>query len=292
MVEALLELVVMAMSISLKSKGLFGVITLMAKVGVVIIIMSGCATSPLGRSQISLVPDAQMNSMGSAAYSEMKTKVHTEVDTPMAKYIQCIARPIAAASNSGIPGDQWEIRLFQDDTANAFALPGGKIGVHTGLLKVAKTDSQLAAVLGHEVGHVIAKHGKERVSQGMLTQGGLVVASAALGEQGGAKNNALMAALGLGAQYGILLPFGRTQESEADLIGLDLMARVGFDPRESVQLWKNMIGDHGGKAPPEWMSTHPASENRIANLQAHFREAMPKYEAAKAAGTSPVCQRP
>lgn len=237
------------------------------------------------------MPDGQMNSMGAQAFDEMKTKTPIEKNPALNDYVKCITAPLTAAAKDQLPVENWEVVVFKDDTANAFALPGGKIGVHTGLLKVAKSDGQLAAVIGHEVGHVIARHGNERVSQSLGTQLGLAGVSAALGADN-PNRGVLMGALGLGAQFGVLLPYGRTQESEADLIGLDLMSRAGFPPAESVELWKNMKEASGGKAPPQFMSTHPSSDTRIKDLEAHLPEAMPKYDAARKAGQLPNCPRP
>lgn len=141
-----------------------------------------------------------------------------------------------AVDHTGVAS--WEVVVFRDNSANAFALPGGKIGVHTGMLKVATSADQLAAVLGHEVGHVIARHGAERVSQAMAAQAGLLVTDLLL--ETNRNRGTIMAALGLGAQFGVILPHGRKQESESDDIGQQLMAMAGFDPRESVQLWRNM----------------------------------------------------
>jgi predicted Zn-dependent protease len=244
---------------------------------------SACATSPLGRKQLILVPQAQMDLMGAQAFAQMKSQVPTEPDTRMNDYVRCVATPITDAAKSKLKVAQWEIVVFKDDTANAFALPGGKIGVHTGLFKVAKNDAQLAAVLGHEVGHVIARHGAERVSDQIAATGGLIAIGAAT-----KSDNKTMALLGIGAQLGILLPFGRTQESEADLIGLELMVKAGFDPRASVELWHNMT-EAGGKGPPEWLSTHPAHESRIRSLQDHMAQA---ERIRKKARPAPNCSRP
>lgn len=158
--------------------------------------------------------------------------------------------------------------VFQEDSANAFALPGGKIGVHTGLLKVADNQSQLAAVIGHEIGHVQAQHSNERMSLQYATQSGMQLLGALAGQDSAAKQG-IMAALGVGAEYGLALPFSRKHEAEADIIGLQLMAQAGFDPRESVGLWQNMAAANGGNEPPEFMSTHPSNSTRIEGLRAH-----------------------
>ena len=188
----------------------------------------------------------------------------------------------------GVAVSSWEVEVFEDETANAFALPGGKIGVHTGLLTVATTPGQLAAVLGHEVGHVLDRHSNARVSQGALAEIGMQFGSILLGAETPQKQ-LLMGALGVGVQYGALMPYGRSQESDADLIGLELMARAGFDPSESVTLWQNMARA-GGAAPPEFMSTHPSSTTRISQLQAAIPKFMPIYQQAQAAGRRPSCK--
>jgi predicted Zn-dependent protease len=182
----------------------------------------------------------------------------------------------------------WEVRVFDDKTVNAFALPGGKIGVYKGLLGVAKTPDQLAAVMGHEVGHVLAHHGNERVSQSFAVSQTLALLEQWMAANNTAHREKAMGLLGLGSQVGVLLPFSRLHESEADEIGLQLMAKAGFDPRQSVKLWQNM-SKAGGKAPPEFLSTHPAHETRIERLQASMAAAMKHYRAVK---SKPVCRLP
>ena len=230
-----------------------------------------------------------MSLMGAQSFAELKKKTPIESDPKINRYVQCIVKPITDAARGKVDVSEWEVVVFKDPTANAFALPGGKIGVHTGILPVAKTPSQLAAVLGHEVGHVIAQHGNERVSQGEAAAILMGVTQLALHQMKERDKKLVLAGLGVGLQFGALLPFSRSQESEADLIGLDLMAKAGFDPEQSVELWKNMMAV-GGKAPPEWMSTHPASENRISNLQAHIRDHEADYQSALARGSAPQCR--
>jgi predicted Zn-dependent protease len=181
--------------------------------------------------------------------------------------------------------------VFQDDTANAFALPGRKIGVHTGLLKVARNQDQLATVLGHEVGHVIARHSAERVSDQYATQlgaQGIGVLLGAVSDPSSPLHAGTMAVLGIGAQ-GVVLKFSRTHESEADLIGLDRMAAAGFDPRESVPLWQNMEAASKGARPPEFLSTHPSPETRIKDLQQRIPDALPIADQAHKQGRNPRC---
>ena len=186
------------------------------------------------------------------------------------------------------PEVNWEITVFQDQSANAFALPGGKIGVHTGLLDVAANPDQLAAVIGHEIAHVQADHGNARMSAAYATQTGLALAQMIAGAASQEKQQ-LLSLLGLGAQVGVLLPYGRSQESEADRLGLEYMARAGFDPRESVNLWRNMA-QAGGSKTPEFLSTHPSHGTRIENLQADMAGAVNLYEKARAQGKTPTCQ--
>jgi len=254
--------------------------------------ITACVTSPLGRRQLMLVSGSQMNQMGVQAFDQLKSKTPIDHDPKKMSYVDCIVKPLAEVTShfyANIP-QSWEVVVFQDESANAFALPGGKIGVHTGILKTAQTDAQLAAVLGHEIGHVIAQHGAERMSQQAGTQLGLSALGAITPEN--PRKNMLMGILGVGIQVGVILPFSRTQESEADLIGLDLMARAGFDPRQSVELWKNMMAAAGGKSPPEWLSTHPAGENRIKNLSQHMDPALRFYQEAQSQGRVHSCERP
>ncbi|MGD8875104.1 MAG: M48 family metallopeptidase, partial [Gammaproteobacteria bacterium] len=182
----------------------------------------------------------------------------------------------------------WEVVVFNDSDANAFALPGGKIGVYTGLLKVAENQDQLATVIGHEVAHVLARHSNERVSQKFAVEQGLSLISAIANPQSGT-GQTLMGLLGVGAQYGVLMPYSRIQESEADILGLDLMARAGFDPRESTRLWINM-GRAGGGQPPEFLSTHPSHSTRISDLNAHMPVALQLQSRARQQGKRPVCR--
>ena len=259
----------------------------------VLVMATACATSPTGRSQLLMMSEAQMSEMGRAAFTDMQSQTPRSLNSRQTIYVRCVAKAIieilAPPELRPIAVDLWEIELFADPTANAFALPGGKIGVHTGLLGVAVTPAQLATVLGHEVSHVLARHGNERVSQSTLAQSGMLFAQILIGADTPEKQE-LFGLLGLGMQYGVLMPFSRAQESEADEIGILLMARAGFDPRESVALWKNMARASGGRAPPEFMSTHPSHTTRIKRLEAAMPVALRFYEQAVAAGHRPVCK--
>ena len=250
-------------------------------------LLSGCATSPLGRTQLAFFPDSEMNRMGVLAFQEIGTKTPIDDDPVVRRQVQCVADSLLNRLGGNADSSDWEVVVFKQDQANAFALPGKKIGVYTGLLKITENQDQLAAVIGHEVAHVIARHANERVSTSYLAQSGTQLIAAMAGGSTSTRNN-VMAMLGVGAQVGILLPFGRAQESEADLMGLDLMARAGFDPRQSVRLWQNMSAE-AGKRPPEFLSTHPASATRIRQLQDRLPLALELYEQARSAGRRPRC---
>jgi predicted Zn-dependent protease len=247
------------------------------------LLLASCATSPTGRSRILLVKDPEMNQAGTQAFEEMKTKVPIETAANVNTYVKCIANALLAEVQDDTGVQSWEIVVFKDPTANAFALPGGKIGVHTGILPVAKTSGQLAAVLGHEIGHVLARHGAERVSDGNLLEKGLGAVGSVTGN-----NKTVMGALGMGANMGVMLPFSRKHESEADLLGLDYMSKAGFNPNESVDLWKNM-SSMGGTKPPEIISTHPSDETRMKQLNEKMPEAVKTYNEAKSKGKNPNC---
>jgi predicted Zn-dependent protease len=178
-------------------------------------------------------------------------------------------------------GYQWEINLIEDAQVNAFAMPGGKVVVYTGILPVAQTEAGLATVMGHEIAHVFAGHGEERMSQGLLVQMGGIALSTALQKQPEQTQNLFMSAYGMGSQVGVLLPFSRLHETEADRLGTIFMAMAGYNPNEAVGFWQRMAAVKGDKAaPPEFLSTHPADDTRIRNLQEMIPEAMEYYKPA------------
>lgn len=256
----------------------------MAGIGV-----TGCETNPYtGRSQLLITSVDQEMQMGTQAYDQIKRdpKMKPSQDPREIEPVKRVAAKIVEAAKRSKYGEmaqqfQWDVTVIKDDkTANAFALPGGKMAVYTGIFPVAKTEAGLAAVMGHEVVHALARHGAERMSQGQLTNAALQVAGAAIGASGGnpALGQATMAALGVGAQVGVLLPFSRKHESEADYVGILLAADAGYDPRESVGLWERMAKMSGGGGPAEFLSTHPGHDTRIEQLKSWMPEAMAIYE--------------
>lgn len=257
-----------------------------------LLLLSACATSPEGRKQLKLLPDDTINSMGIQSFDQIKKETPETSDAGLKAYVQCVADAIIPQLPHDAQPEHWEVRVFDDPQANAFALPGNKIGVYTGILKYAVNQDQLATVMGHELAHVIAEHGNERVSNSIAAETGLSVAAIVLGTQQLDSNEKALitAGLGLGVQYGVLLPYSRAHESEADLIGLELMASAGFDPRESVKLWQNM--SKAGSAQPEFMSTHPSNETRISQLNDRMGKALQLRETALRGKRAPACQPP
>ncbi|MCC5811731.1 MAG: M48 family metallopeptidase [Ectothiorhodospiraceae bacterium] len=255
--------------------------------GLFVLILAACSTSPTGRTQLTVFPSGEINRMGLAAYEEMQQQTPATRDQAKRDYVQCITDALIAELDRRERRMDWEMTVFEDDAVNAFALPGGKMGVYTGLLDVAENQHQLAAVIGHEIGHVLADHGNERMSTAFATTAGLQVVQV-IGGEPSPQRDQVMGLLGLGAQFGIILPFSRTQEREADIIGLDLMAKAGFDPRESVKLWQNMSAA-SGEQPPEFLSTHPSHNTRMRDLQDRMPRAMEYYENARREGKRPDC---
>ncbi len=247
----------------------------------------GCSTSPTGRSQLKLYSNSQISQQGTLAFTQIKGEQKISKNRKQNKYVQCVANEITKYVPKNVFNGKWEVVVFDSKQVNAFALPGGKIGVYTGLLNVAKNQNQLAAVIGHEVGHVIAEHGNERMSNSALVGVGLQVADTALKQNDVKQSKIIMGALGVGSKVAVTLPFSRIQETEADQIGLELMAKAGFNPKEAVELWKNMQNASKGKRPFELLSTHPAPQTRISDLQKHMAGALAIK--AKASG-KPRCR--
>lgn len=247
-------------------------------------LLSACATSPTGRTQLVFMPDAQVNQMGLQAFDDLKKQKPVSNNPQYSQFVSCVAEAITHET-----GGRWEVVVFEDNTLNAFALPGNKIGVHSGMVKLVDNQDQLAAVIGHEVGHVLAKHSNERLSQEFAVSQGIALVQAVTTPQTTLGQTAI-GLLGIGAQYGVILPYSRLHESEADIIGLDLMAKAGFDPRQSISLWQKMEQAGNGQ-PAEFLSTHPSHGTRIQELQKHMPQAMQYRQQALAIGKQPHCSK-
>ncbi len=243
----------------------------------VLSVLIGCTTVPYtDRSQFMMMPESQDLALGLDAYREVLSKEKMLKDPTAVRLVQRVGRAIADVADK--PSFDWEFALIDNsETVNAFALPGGKLAVYSGLFPVAQDEAGLATVLGHEVAHALARHGAERMSQGMALQGvGTGLAIATSGQSAGVQQ-AVMQAYGLGAQVGVMLPFSREMESEADHIGIILMAKAGYDPSVSIGLWERMGALSEGQRPPEFLSTHPSSDTRIVQLREWMPEAQRYY---------------
>ena len=252
-------------------------------------LLAACATVPYtNRSQLMLVPESQDLALGAQAYQEVLQKAKVTHDPALVDPVREVGERIAMAANK--PSYQWQFSVIDDGkTANAFALPGGKVAVYTGLFPVAHDTAGLAVVIGHEVGHALARHGAERMSQMIPLQVAQVGLSVYLGSASPATQQAVMQAFGLGAQVGVLLPFSRSQEAEADHIGLILMAEAGYDPRAALELWQRFEQTSAGEnSPPEFLSTHPAYGTRQRNIESWLPEAQRYFKADPSAKVVPL----
>jgi predicted Zn-dependent protease len=238
---------------------------------------AACTTAPIsGRSQVMLLPQDAELQMGLSTYREVLSKATVSSNPQVTEQVTRVGRRIAAATERS--DFQWEFTVIESKEANAFALPGGKVAVYTGILPVTRDDAGLAAVLGHEVAHAVARHGAERVSQTMLVQVGLAATQAALARHDPATVQQVAALLGAGASVGLLLPWSRTQESEADRLGLVYMAKAGYHPSAARDLWIRMQQASAGQSRPlEFLSTHPAPDTRIRQIEGWIPEALGYY---------------
>jgi len=253
--------------------------------------LSACSTSSTGRKQVSLYSNAELNHMGITSFDKMKAEIPISKDQATNDFVLCVADAITANVSESAHQGEWEVVVFDSAQVNAFALPGGKIGVYTGILNVTENQDQLAAIIGHEVGHVIEHHSNERLSANKVSNIGMAVASIALGASDIDNKGLWVAGLGIGIQYGVIMPYSRSHESEADIVGQELMARSGFEPQASVHLWQNM-SKSSKDAPPEFMSTHPSNQTRIKQLNKHLSISQPYYLAEVNAGNTPNCVKP
>jgi len=245
----------------------------------IVLWVTACSTSPMGRNQATIFSEDTIRRQGEAAYSDIRRSEVPGTDPRQRHLVSCVTNRILNAMTDEERKDyNWEASLFERDVANAFALPGGKMGVYSGLFKYALNEHQLAAVMSHEVSHVLSGHSNEGASRSVLKDVGMLI-----GQVAGLPTQTL-STIDIATELGLFLPFNRAQETEADQLGLMLMARAGFDPEESIYLWRNMSG--AGTRLPEMLSTHPSPESRIEDLQALMRPAKVLYEAAFAKGIS------
>lgn len=222
----------------------------------------------------------QEAALGFQSYQQVLAQSRTVDSGPQYEMVRTIANRLAAATGDAGRNFEWQVALIQGDEVNAFCLPGGKIAVYTGILPVAENPAGLATVMGHEMAHATSRHGAQRVLQQNLTQTAMTGIAVSMADMDYNQQRAIMGAIGAGAQYGVLMPFGRKHEAESDEIGLMYMARAGYDPRESLRFWERM-DRAGGAGPPEFLSTHPSHGTRIAQLQALMPKAITEYERAR-----------
>ncbi len=252
-----------------------------------LLLLTACSTVPVtGRSQLNLIPGSSMLAMSAQQYGTFLKENKLSQNQEQTATVRRVGARIQGAveryfASSGLQDYlkkyKWEFNLVEDKQVNAWCMPGGKVVVYTGIMPIARDDAGLAVVMGHEIAHAIAEHGNERMSQGMLAQFGGTVLSTALSTQPEATRQLWMSVYGVGAQYGALMPYGRMQESEADHLGLVFMTMAGYDPNVAVTFWERMAAQNGGKASPEFLSTHPADATRIANIKRLIPEVLAKY---------------
>jgi len=253
-----------------------------------LLLLSGCTQVEItGRKQFNLVPDSLMNSMSFQSYGEFISQNKLSNDFSQTQMVKRVGANIQKAVeryctdnniSEKLEGYDWEFNLVEDDSLNAWCMPGGKVVVYTGLLKITQNEAGLATVMGHEIAHAFAKHGAERMTQGLLVEFGGMALSKALTNRPAQTQNLFNQSYGIGTQVGVLLPFSRVHENEADHLGLIFMAMAGYDPNEAVAFWQRMVAAKQGQAaPPEFLSTHPADSTRIRNIQRLIPEAMQYY---------------
>jgi len=244
-----------------------------------VLLLAACETVPYtGRSQLNLLPEGSELQMGRQAYAEVLRQSAINRDPVANGQLEGVGRRIAAAT--GRTDFQWRFTLIESQEANAFCLPGGQVAVYTGILPITQDEAGLAVVLGHEISHAIAHHGAERLSQSLLIQTGLAATQIALANRDPATMRQVTSLLGAGAAVGVMLPWSRAQESEADHLGLIFMAKAGYDPHAAVAFWQRMTQAAKGRRPPEFLSDHPSDETRVRQIEAWIPEAMGYYQPA------------
>ena len=254
--------------------------------------LAACSTttSPTGRSQVIGASESQLTQMGEQTFAQAKSQKPQSRDSRQNAYVGCVVNAVVRQLPAQWQQLRWEYALFEDPETNAWALPGGKVGIYTGIFKVARNQDQLAGVIAHEIGHVVSRHHNERITRQQGAATGLQILSAIIGARYGEGIGNTVGQVGsVGAQGLILLPNSRIQEGEADVVGQQLMAQAGFDPQGAVSLWQNMAAA-GGSRPPAWLSTHPEPESRLRELQQRAEGLRPAMEAARRAGNTPRCQ--
>jgi predicted Zn-dependent protease len=255
------------------------------------ILVSACTTSPTGRSQMIMKSDAELEAQASREFAKLRSEAPLVTDRATIDFVACVANAIVESLQGPARDMNWELAVIDTQEQNAFVMPGGKIAVFEGILDVASNQNELATVMGHEVAHVTARHANERASRGEFTDIGVYIAAIVLGQGRAGLTHTAHQGLSAGAQLGVFLPHTRAQESEADVLGLEYMARAGFDPRESVELWKKMQKEHEDEAPPEFLSTHPSSETRIESLVSQYPKVLVLFNEAREQGKNPNCTR-
>jgi predicted Zn-dependent protease len=251
-----------------------------------------CSSVPItGRHQLSLVPESEMQAMSYAQYDsfmQANKRSHDQAATAMVRRVGTrIEHAVESYMNAHnmqdqLAGYKWEFNLVESKEANAWCMPGGKVCVYTGILPITQDENGLAVVLGHEISHAVARHGTERMSQGLIAQGLGTALSVAVAKEPAQTQQLWMTAFGVGAEVGVLLPYSRTQESEADHLGLIFMAMAGYDPQTAIPFWERMAKQGSGGKPPEFLSDHPADQTRINNIKKEMPEALKYYKPATA----------
>lgn len=255
------------------------------------LVVAACSTTPTGRKQLTLKSDAALAQEGARQMAMIRSSSALVQDRATIDYVACVADAIVGVLDGEDAALYWELAIVNQPDVNAFVMPGGKMVVKSGILSVAQNQHQLAAVIGHEIAHVTAHHANERATRGELTSYGVEVAALILGGGYYNKTQGAYGATSALGSLGIMNPFSRMQESEADEIGLEYMAKAGFDPRESVKLWQNMNTSSETAKVPEFLSTHPSGETRIESMVARLPEMLALYNQAQAEGRNPDCQR-
>lgn len=265
--------------------------TLTAFVVVGAALTAACTTAPSGRQQLLMLSDSELNQLGAQSFEQIKAEQPLSRNAAHQRYVGCVVNALVAELPQEWRSQAWEVQVFADESPNAFALPGGKVGVNTGMITLAQNQDQLAAVIGHEIGHVIFRHANERMSRSALVGAGVQAGGALAGARTTPETARTVAGLlGAGAQLGVMLPFSREQEREVDVYGQDLMAKAGFNPAEASRLWQNMIAASGRSAGAvQALSTHPDPQARASALERRAPALMPQYEAARAQGKRPAC---